>query len=295
MKKTQLTFIFLLLFFITYAQDSRELTIEELLINSTVRIESRDANNIYSGTGFIFGFEINDKFIDVIVTNRHVAEKGEKIKLRFTEASQTTKPIYGQWIESEFPNKSAWIVHPTEDLAIFPLGPIVETIEDDLNKKIFYSKYTETEIPSASVLDELSAIEEVLMIGYPKGLWDDVNNLPIVRKGLTATPIFIDYLGKKHFLVDIPVYHGSSGSPIISLNKGIRYTNHGLSLDDERIFLLGITFESYLYHEPIQIESTKDTAQHIQSNVKLPLNLARVVKSEEVLKFKPILEEFFPE
>jgi hypothetical protein len=72
------------------------------------------------------------------------------------------------------------------------------------------------------------------MIGYPKGFWDRVNNLPVVRKGITATPIYIDYNGKKEFLLDIPIFSGSSGSPIVLFNEGSYSTKkEGLILEVE--------------------------------------------------------------
>ena len=51
-------------------------------------------------------------------------------------------------------------------------------------------------------MSELSAIEEIIMIGYPVGIWDSANNMPIVRKGITATRPDIDYEGRKEFMID---------------------------------------------------------------------------------------------
>ena len=51
------------------------------------------------------------------------------------------------------------------------------------------------------------------MIGYPDGIWDSVNNLPVIRKGITATHPHISWNGKTEFLTDIASFPGSSGSP----------------------------------------------------------------------------------
>ena len=40
---------------------------------------------------------------------------------------------------------------------------------------------------------ELSAVEEILMIGYPNGLWDAVNNYPLIRRGVTASHPAVDF------------------------------------------------------------------------------------------------------
>ena len=52
-------------------------------------------------------------------------------------------------------------------------------------------------IPAQADLESLDAIEEIVMIGYPNGLWDSVNNMPIARRGITATPVYLNYEGKK--------------------------------------------------------------------------------------------------
>ena len=43
------------------------------------------------------------------------------------------------------------------------------------------------------MLEELSALEELVMVGYPIGLWDKNNNFPIFRKGYTASHPAIDF------------------------------------------------------------------------------------------------------
>ena len=65
-------------------------------------------------------------------------------------------------------------------------------------------------------LEQLEAIEEVVLIGYPAGIRDPAHLTPIARKGITATPPAWDYGGRPTFLVDASVFHGSSGSPVFS-------------------------------------------------------------------------------
>ena len=45
------------------------------------------------------------------------------------------------------------------------------------------------------VIDD--AVEDIMMIGYPNALWDSEHNMPIIRKGITATPVWLDHNGKK--------------------------------------------------------------------------------------------------
>lgn len=39
------------------------------------------------------------------------------------------------------------------------------------------------------------------MVGYPNGIWDEKNNKPIFRKGITATDIRFDTMVKKNLLL----------------------------------------------------------------------------------------------
>ena len=133
------------------------------------------------------------------------------------------------------------------------------------------------------------------MIGYPNGLWDKVNNMPIIRKGITATKYSLDYNGKKEFVIDAACFPGSSGSPVILFNKG-GYTDKkgNLKWGSGRLLLLGI-----LYAGPqlrvdgtIRVITTPDSQSiGVQSNI--PNNLGYIIKSKAILDFVPILKERF--
>ncbi len=71
------------------------------------------------------------------------------------------------------------------------------------------------------LIHTLSAIENVIMIGYPEGLIDSKNNKPVVRKGITATSLSLDFEGRKEFLVDVACFHGSSGSSVFLDRTGL--------------------------------------------------------------------------
>jgi len=57
-------------------------------------------------------------------------------------------------------------------------------------------------------LGELSAIEDIIMIGYPDGIWDSINNQPIIRRGITATQPKNNFNGKQEFLIDAACFPG---------------------------------------------------------------------------------------
>ncbi len=67
-----------------------------------------------------------------------------------------------------------------------------------------------------------------------------MNLLPVVRRGITATPVSVDFERRPAFLIDASIFPGSSGSPVFLFNVG-SYSPKGKGLVfGNRIFFLGI-------------------------------------------------------
>ena len=298
MNKIILSFIVLLISTNLIMSQENKLSTSEMIINSTIRIECMgdtivNGNNVKftsTGTGFFFEFLIDNKNIPVIVTNYHVIKGTNTGILNFTEQGKNGSD-YGSILKDTIANfENEWIKHPNVDLAILPINPTIQRIIKKTNKKPFYINYTEELIISEKLLNEITAIEEVLMIGYPKGFWDKTNNLPIVRKGITATPIYLDYEGKKEFLLDIPIFSGSSGSPIVLFNQGSYSTKQGGINVGSRLSLLGINVQSVDYIAGGKIILPPNNPS-VQTSTNVPMNIAVIIKAEKLLDFKPILNK----
>jgi hypothetical protein len=270
---------------------SPKMQLSELLINSTVKIESigealvknETKEFISTSTGFFFLYKIDSLHtMPVLVTNFHCVQNSVISKITFTQGDSLFSPKRGSKIEFINENfKNPWIKHPEYDLAILPLNPIMTILKKDSNKYITFIPFMEENIANDSKARKLSAIEELLMIGYPKGYGDLFNNYPIVRKGTTATPLFSNFDNKKEFLLDIPIYSGSSGSPVILFNEGSYNNGQNLVLAS-RVLLIGIANQS------IDIKAPK-TASDI--GFENSLNIAVVIKASVLLDFKPIFQK----
>ena len=55
---------------------------------------------------------------------------------------------------------------------------------------------------------------DVLFVGFPNGLYDMKNNLPLVRRGSLASLPNLDFDGRGELVIDAQVFPGSSGSPV---------------------------------------------------------------------------------
>jgi len=144
------------------------------------------------------------------------------------------------------------------------------------------------------LLNDLTALEEILMIGYPIGLWDYVNNMPIFRRGITATHPNLNYDGREEFLIDAACFPGSSGSPILLYNLGSRRNRQGATVIGTKVALLGILYGGHEYNVEGEIKLEPIPTQMIPVPIsRLPINIGNVIKANQILGFKPILVNMF--
>jgi hypothetical protein len=284
-----------LIFFHNIVKAQQKMHITEQLLNGTIRIEAFNKNSTSTGTGFFFTFyEDKEKkvSIPVIITNKHVVNGFNEIRLFFRKV-KNNEPDYGAPFVVTIPNDTNTVIqHPNKDidLVAIPTAPIYVELEKK-NIGIYYIASDESRIPDDSTQKfELKSIEEILMIGYPNGLWDTKNNLPIVRKGITATTPFIDYNGKREFLVDIAAFGGSSGSPII-FYRDIYTDKNYVAKVGPKLYLLGILYAGPLYTVEGKVIKTNPADPTINSDVRtnIPMNLGYVIKASEILVFKKLL------
>lgn len=277
-----------------------QLSIYEQLCFCTTRIETEDSNrNKYSGTGFFFGLTVDDGIVPLLITNKHVVKGMEKGGFRITMSDAEGQPVYEQhepvtW-ETDFSKR--WIFHPDPnvDLCVLPIAGLLDNVKQQ-GYEPFFRYLSDTMIPKHADLKSLDAIENVVMIGYPNGLWDSVNNMPIVRRGITATPVYLNYEGKREFVIDAACFPGSSGSPVLICDIGGYTDKKGtLNLGHPRIMFLGI-----LYAGPqltvageIKIVTIPHVQQRAVSISSIPNNLGFIIKSECILDFIPIIKDRF--
>ncbi|WP_127471553.1 S1 family peptidase [Thiomicrorhabdus aquaedulcis] len=212
-------------------------SLSKKLLFNTVRIDTLLENGSEgAGTGFFFNCFLSDNPYPFLVTNRHVVELAKVGTLSFTAAHEGA-PVIGKRLDvsiADFANQ--WFYHPDPeiDLAIMPLALLGKSVQA-LNENIYFHAIDIDLIPSIEQLDAFDALESVLFVGYPNGVWDNVNLMPIMRRGTTATSLLLDFEGKREFLIDASVYPGSSGSPVFLYNP----ESH-LSPESRKFYFLGV-------------------------------------------------------
>jgi len=261
------------------------------LLYSTLRIEAQLPNGISVGTGFIVLYEREDEKYLFIVTNKHVINGAFFGKFFFTESDDNGNPLIGQRFDVNIADfDKIWFFHPGGmDIAIFPLIPVLQQIENE-NHKVYFRSIPLSLIPTEKEEESLTALEETIFIGYPNAIYDTKNLLPIIRKGTTATPVFIDYEGKPLFLIDASVFKGSSGSPVFIYNYGSYSTSERNVMIGYRVHFIGVVSEVLINANMGKIEFLEIPTTQIPA-VKMEqfLNLGVVIKARVIVE---TIEEF---
>ena len=136
-------------------------------------------------------------------------------------------------------------------------------------------------IPTDEELKNLDYMEDIFMVGYPRGLCDELNNYPIFRKGVTATHPYVDYQGKREFLLDITNIGGSSGSPVFIKKEFEIDKNHNITIGTGFFYFMGICYLTELVHT----YTNNCTGEAIPlSDIKTTMNIAHVIKSSELFE-----------
>ena len=265
----------------------------EQIAHSTVRIEVETADGKRgTGTGFFFRFaDEGGKHVPVIVTNKHVVDGAVRGRFHLSTADADRNPVYSEHEVFDFDGfQELWIPHPENeiDLCAMPIAPILER-GYLAGKRLFFVPLNMSLIPSSEDLAELTAMEDILMAGYPNGIWDQRNNMPVLRRGVTATHPNLDWNGRPEFLIDAACFPGSSGSPVFLFNLGGYPSKTGGMILGSRVKLLGVLYAGPQHTVEGEIRIVKvPTRERSVAVSTIPNNLGIVVKARKLDAFESL-------
>lgn len=193
-------------------------TFTEQVFFATLRIELPNKKTM--GTGFLVRVPsiIEGKSYFFLVSNKHVI-KGTKEELRIvfhtqTESKNAPNLKKHHQIAINKIEDGAYYAHPSKavDLACLNISEIL-----NIPNIKFYIRALSLNQFADFTESDLNAGKEILFVGYPEDRYDHIHNLPILRGGRIASIPQVDFENAQQFLVDAPVYHGSSGSPVFAI------------------------------------------------------------------------------
>jgi hypothetical protein len=269
--------------------------ISEKLLYSTIRLH--DTSSV--GTGFFFQLlKGSEKSLPVIVTNRHVVEKMGACSFsvhKDSNGSAHKTDVVDITIQNI---QTRLVMHPTEDLAIIPIGDIIQR-QAEINTPLYIAWMDNTIIPTNHILESLNPLEEVLTVGFPGNFYDTLHNIPLFHSGHTSTPPNMPFAtdydeGRRHssrtFLVDLATMPGSSGSPVFIFNENgysDRKGNHFLG--GQRLLLIGVVFgvANQEVRGKVKIQSIpNETGEEVLS---IPVNVGACLLADQIFGFEDVL------
>lgn len=193
------------------------------------------------------------------MTARHVVDGLEELVVHFVAADDDGRPRLGRAHRATMRGVSdLTTVHPDDrvDLAVVAFDGVLDAVD----APICLQEISVGELHPFDDLDEFGLVHDVTFIGHPGGLFDREHLTPLVRRGASATPPLLDYDGLPAFVIDAPVYPGSSGSPVfagggeggtpllgvLGTAKGLRATAVNPTADGDDVMLLdlGLVYKS---------------------------------------------------
>lgn len=228
----------------------QDISTQLLFTTMPIWVERHDGTQVF-GTAFILSLPVPgrvDQQIPLLVTNAHVVANARRGLIDLVERAGAAPKRGGRLRVEITGDMLGRFVDNVLDLALVPIGGLLNQLEQE-KRPAFFRSVSADLIPSAEALEALAAMEEVAFIGYPSGLYDEHNVTPLIRRGITATPVWNDFQGQPEFLIDAGVFPGSSGSPVFILNQGAYPTKDALVVGN-RLLFLGVLSESILRTAP---------------------------------------------
>jgi len=84
----------------------------------------------------------------------------------------------------------------------------------DAKYQVWYAVHEE-QLPGKNTIT-VEVADDAVVIGYPRGFYDQVHLYPIVKSGILASRWGAPFQGKPCFLIDAKLFPGSSGSIVVS-------------------------------------------------------------------------------
>ena len=192
---------------------------QEAILFNTTQIEATSPTECWAGTGFF----IQHAGRIFLVSNRHVLDDDHTVTYTITvhrhspaasdvflSLNNTRYDIdYCNPFKISFDTRSGYFAHPNAgiDLACIDLTGIANP-KDSILVPLSLTKVLNW------AQSKLIPSQQVIFVGYPNSIKDQLYNLPVVRTGTIASMPMLDFGGEPTILLDSQIWAGSSGSPV---------------------------------------------------------------------------------
>jgi hypothetical protein len=267
-------------------------------VHATVRVENEWGKG---GTGFLVIRKMEKKQGKVfLVTNKHVIHPELKTREKagyltlFLNVREKDGTVAGKSFQVSLheDDHKLWREHPNPPVDVLAVD-ITSLINSQPNLENRGADYSLFATPRILKEENITEGEEVLILGYPLGLFHTRIHSPLVRQGIVATkigeriqvrlrsssgdPFRVEIPG---FLIDAAIIPGSSGSPVVLKPIIGRKIKDKIEMGMALPYLLGI------------VSATETTAIRMEGNAFPTLAGLGVVYDASTIQ--ETIELFFP-
>lgn len=270
---------------------SQKLT-EELFF-SVARIECETPNGVQCGTGFFFAFLLeNGKRSPCLVTSRHIVQGARSVRVLLPRRAEEP-PL--EFSIQDLDSRCHPHPDPSVDLVLFFVGINLQALKSE-GHELGITYLSRSAILPREQRAQLSALEDVAVLGFPLGLTDPGQVQPVFRLGITATHAGQAYDGASQFLVDAPCHAGLGGAPVFLRMPAQAGEGGTLVQRSPGVALLGVLVsrrQAGLHgeagSEPIVGRLPGGRAVPAAQHAGAPLPLGMVLSTDRILDFEPLV------
>jgi hypothetical protein len=223
------------------------------LMHATVQLEQPLGNGTRTvGTGFLISETAPDgRPRTVLVTANHVFEQmpGQVARIGYRVANAD-----GSWSYSPQPLRirdsgghELWTHHPARDVAAIAITAPPEFAKAAIPETYLASDETFTKY-------QVEAGDELMALGFPRGLAANQAGFPILRSGRIASYPVAPAKIFPTFLLDFSVFPGNSGGPVFMHDEARRSPRDAAQAPQDAEFIAGLlTQQVELNNERLEI------------------------------------------
>jgi hypothetical protein len=258
----------------TAASFAQQNTVGDRIQASTTLIITASGNGTtIMGTGFFY-HKLEDKppapqpqWVAIqrmwLATNRHVIlgnPGSESLPSSLTFHLRQVIDQKLQWLpvvldQSAVLQRTKCHSNPAVDVCVVDILDLITERAKTLNNLLPWSGVSSVDLPNASS-PSVDVGDDVLIVGYPRGFYDQVNLVPIVKAGIIASKWGAPFGGQPLFMVDAKLFPGSSGSLVITKPRDFAIIGGVPKFSNEKRFnFLGLySGEPFQQQAPVDLE-----------------------------------------
>jgi len=201
-----------------------------------------------------------------VVTNRHVLINDGQIAASMTFHHRKLTAVGFEWLPitisgDDLRARCKFHQDDNVDVALVSvsdiLGKALHPVQPN-EKAMAYSAVSEDHFPGKNRIN-VEVGDDALVVGYPRGFYDEFSKFPIVKSGVIASCWGMPFGGRSVFLIDEKLFPGSSGSIVISKPIGFLIENkqilHPGSGSKQFAFLGIFSGEPFRQSRPIETDN----------------------------------------